>query len=486
MFLKRFPLHFLLLLLFFLLHGYSENIGLIPFKDLLIFFLVGALTGFLFFLLFKKITRSPIKAGIITTIAFLFYLFYGSIKDALKGGAFNLLSRYSILLPLMLVIIVALCIYFRRTKKDFPRLNFFINCVLLVYLVVDVATIAVRGPGSPVVPATARQSYTKCDTCTRPDIYLIVMDEYSGSRMLRDFFHYNNEPFETALRQKGFFVAAKPSSNYSATPVSIASLFAMDYMPAFHRKLVAEDYTRSENIVNQSATMQLLNDHGYRFMNHSIFNLGGQPGQFKTDLLPMRLRLITAKTMWNSINTDLGWQIHIKLAPRIKWLAFLLQDDYKDGNQRLLRLTNNATSVKDTQPRFIYTHVLMPHWPYLLDSMGKETGINFYSPGITGIQRQTTYVQYLAYTNKVMLKMVDTIMHNSNQQAAIILMSDHGYRDRPEQICRDVNDNFTSVYLPGKNYQQFYDSISNVNLFRAFLNTTFNQRFARLPDQCIF
>jgi hypothetical protein len=129
----------------------------------------------------------------------------------------------------------------------------------------------------------------------------------------------------------------------------------------------------------------------------------------------------------------------------------------------------------------------MPHWPYLLDSMGNETGINFYSPAITGKQRETSYVQYLVYTNKVMLQMTDAILKHSNGNAIIVLMSDHGFREKPgTQACIDVNNNFISVYLPGKNYSLFYDSISNVNLMRAVFNTSFHQQFPRLADKCIF
>jgi hypothetical protein len=486
--LKRFPFHFILLLLFFLSHGYSENIGLIPFKDLLIYFLTGTAVALLIFFLMKKITRSGLKAGIVTTLMLLFYLFYGSIKDNLKAGFLAPLAKYSVLLPLMLVIVIATIIYFRKTSRQFVRLTFFINCLLLVYLLVDAGTIVtkVAKRAGPVVPV-AQNIYTICDTCRRPDVYLIIMDEYSGDRILRDYFKYDNSSFAAQLRQRGFYVPSAPFSNYSATPVSIASIFAMDYLPEFHRKLVAEDYTRSEKVVEKSITMQLLKDHGYRFMNHSIFNIAAQPGQFKTDLLPMRLKLITAKTLWNSAMADIGWQIHEKIAPHVNWLGETLQDDYKTGNQRLLQLTENAYLENDSVPRFIYTHVLMPHWPYLFDSTGKETGINFYSKAITGKQKEASYVQYLAYTNKVMLRMVDEIVVFSKGKAIIVLMSDHGFREKPgTQACLDVNNNFISVYLPWRNYGLFYDSISNVNVMRTVFNSAFDQRFPRLPDKCIF
>jgi len=476
--LKRFPYHFILLLLFFLTHGYSQYIGLIPFQGMLIFFLISAAVGALLFFLLYKILRSPIKAGIVTTLMFLFYLFYGSIKGVAGPVAHN-----RILVPLVFVIIIAAIFLLKRTKRDPARLTLFINLLLIIYLLVDAVTIiSIAGKTSNVTVTT---SYTHCDSCARPDIYFIIMDEYSGSANLQDHFHYNNSPFEAALRQRGFYVAAKPSSNYCSTPVSVASIFSMDYLPQFNGVLHSEDYTRAERLVDNSTTLNLLHDQGYRFMNHSIFNIAGQPGKFTTDMLPLRIRLITSKTMWNSIRDDLAWQLVTKEKSKRNWLADIFRVDHKAGNQRLINLTEEAAAQKDTRPRFIYTHLLMPHWPYAYDSTGKETGISFYDRFLSAEQKDSAYVQYLAYTNKRMLQLVDTIL--SHEQAVIILMSDHGFRgETVQQSCASLNNNFFSVYLPNKNYSLFYDSISNVNVFRAVFNTLFHEQFMRLPDACIF
>ena len=479
-FLKRFSFHFLLLILFFLLHGYSEYVGLIPFSDLLIFFLVAAVNGCIILLIFKKVAGSWQKAGIITTLTLVFYLFYGSIKEGLKDGWLHPLSRYSILLPMMVLLLLALIYYCRKTKSDFPNLTLFINCLLLIYLLVDITSIVLRSTQSPKVP-TFSMTVTDCDTCAKPDIHFILLDEYSGTGTMQQYFHYDNRHFEDALRQKGFFVANNPSGNYSATPVAVASLFSMNYLPEFHRRLNAEDYTKGENIVDRSIVMHLLKSNGYKFINHSIFKLDNQPAQFTTDRLPMRLKLITAKTLWNSFVTDVGW----KLAPRFNWFAKMIQDDSR-GNQRLLDLTKEAASVKVDYPRFVYTHLLMPHSPYLVDSTGKSTGVNFFTE-LPRERREAAYVQYFAYTNKVILELVDHIKSKSNDNAAIILLSDHGYRSMPgKNVCKQVNDNFISVYLPGNDYRLLYDSISNVNVFRAVFNTVLKQQFTMLPDNCIY
>ena len=129
----------------------------------------------------------------------------------------------------------------------------------------------------------------------------------------------------------------------------------------------------------------------------------------------------------------------------------------------------------------------MPHWPYLLDSTGKSTGINFFSNDLPKERKEAAYVQYLAYTNKVMLDLTTRILQQSSGNAVIMLMSDHGFRGIPgKSVCKQVNDNFISVYLPGKDYRLLHDSISNVNIFRSVFNTVLGQRFPQLPDHCIY
>jgi hypothetical protein len=43
-----------------------------------------------------------------------------------------------------------------------------------------------------------------------------------------------------------------------------------------------------------------------------------------------------------------------------------------------------------------------------------------------------------------------------------------------------------NIYFPGKNEEEFPDSLSNVNLFRFILNKQFNQQLPFLKDSTIF
>jgi hypothetical protein len=128
---------------------------------------------------------------------------------------------------------------------------------------------------------------------------------------------------------------------------------------------------------------------------------------------------------------------------------------------------------------------MMPHSPALYDSTGKETNINFYDSTVSKEELDNAYLQYLIYTNKVISGLVDQIQERTKRKAVIILMSDHGYRGILNDGVSSSNNNFISVFLPSGNYANFYDSITNVNLFRSTLNSLFKVDMALLKDSIV-
>lgn len=84
-----------------------------------------------------------------------------------------------------------------------------------------------------------------------------------------------------------------------------------------------------------------------------------------------------------------------------------------------------------------------------------------------------------------MQTLVDSIRkYDSN--AAILLLSDHGYRVPSDTVNVVPNyRNFNAVYYPDHRYTQFYNTISNVNVFRVVMNKLLGANFALLPDSTV-
>jgi hypothetical protein len=127
----------------------------------------------------------------------------------------------------------------------------------------------------------------------------------------------------------------------------------------------------------------------------------------------------------------------------------------------------------------------MPHHPYYFDSTGRELPFE----QLTEHQKndRNAYISYLVYTNKRLLALIDHIFQQASSPPIIILLSDHGFRQLPPDVARKYFFmNLIAVLLPGKDYSRFKPMMSNVNVIRSVLNSTFNQQLTMLPDSTIF
>jgi Sulfatase len=481
--LKNFSFHGLLLILFFLADGYKENIGLIPLGDLALYFLILATIAGLLFFFFNLYFRSKKKAGILVTLFLLFFLFYGVLQDFLQTRkSLYFISGNRVLLPVVLGILILAFIFLSRSKRNLSTLTLYINCLLLIYLLIDVIAIAIspysnknNEPNNNFVNSSGATSAQ----LHRPDIFFILLDEYSGDRLLKEHFKFDNRPFRNFLLERNFFVAANPASNYSYTPFSMAATFDMDYPKWIGKKseIEAKDYTIAAKQISDSRALQFLRQFGYQVRNYSVFDIQDQQSIFDPGFLALKIKLISHKTMLERIRKAIFWGAD-------NWTGLNAKERISKGNQKLIELTREASSEISSQPRFIYTHLMMPHPPYLFDSTGKEipSGPQKQTGKITG----NDYLQYLVYTNKVVGKLIDEILLASKGKAVIILLSDHGSREIGKDDCEMLNSNFSGVYLPGHNYRFYYDSISNVNQFPALFNSLFQSKIPLLKDSCIF
>src|SRR3954468_23748240 len=112
------PIYLYLLPLFFVFHGFNEYFFLIPVSDALHLVLVYTAYGVAGVLLFWLLFRSFRKATLVSFLLLAFFLFYGSIHDFFKAHFPNsFFVRYSFIAPFVLVLLVALLVYVKRTKS---------------------------------------------------------------------------------------------------------------------------------------------------------------------------------------------------------------------------------------------------------------------------------------------------------------------------------------------------------------------------------
>jgi hypothetical protein len=362
--------------------------------------------------------------------------------------------------------------WLRRYGKGTTKFVTYLNLLFILLIGIDIFLVVekiTRSGSTHTLPA----GFAACMDCKRPDVYIIIADEYAGNDELKDIFGFDDSAFQRQLVKRGFQVVPHSSSNYNYTPYSIASTLEMDYLDLGRTPLLPYTYS----VINDNRFLRFLEFHGYELYNFSFFDVGGQPTHTQETFLPNRTRLITSQTLLNRVakelrfhlSTDLGWKEEQR-----KQAYFNL-----DNNRKLTALTLSTSQEKSPGPRLVLTHLMMPHYPYYFDREGRAFPFETLLEGNQGNRER--YIEYLQYANGQLLALVDHLLANSASPPIIVLMGDHGFRHFKEDVARKYYfSNFVSVHMPEP--VPIPDSITNVNLLRWVLNTGFRQQLPYLAD----
>lgn len=475
--------HFIGVIVYFILHGYAVHGDLLPLKDL--FLLLGKLLmlGIVLFGICIKLFRDQRKAGLFTSFLLVISLFYGAFQDFLASTkVVHWLSHFLVLVPLCMLLAITVFIGLKLTRHLFNKLLLFINALLLLYILFDAGSVVIRSlNGNPSMPGKENR-FSGCDTCNRPSVYLVLLDEYMGDTALKQYFKYDNSVFNNYLLQEEFHLVKRPASNYSVTMFSMASMLDMRYLTPRGAISMYNHYAYDDALkkIRDNEVCARFEKWGYRIVNYSPFHLTQAPAGYETGLVLAEISILTSQTIWHR----LGQYLPAFLAKRgiMPSLAKEKDDKYATDNESMIEQTLRDSRKQEASPAFYYVHLTIPHHPYVFDSTGRRTVPGSLKKGDAKTETDQDYLQYLVYANKRISVFISQLKKNTGNKAVILLMSDHGYRAEKSDIPKLAFQNFNAIYLPGKEYKGWYDGITNVNQFRVLFNTLFHQEMPLLKD----
>lgn len=477
------PYYLLLLPIYFVLHGFTQYYPLVlPGQAalLLLKYIPAILILTALFFLFFRMWRTAIMFSFF--VSFL-YIFFGAIHDWMKTWLDNtFLVKYIFILPAGTIIFILLAFYLRKNKPVFFKLSFYFNILLIILIAADIVLLASKiNKDASEVEVVNTSSLLPCKTCDKPDIYLIIADEYAGKKQLEDVFSFDNSEFENQLRERGFYVIDSSISNYSHTSYSMASLLEMNLLKDIDTNSRSfNNHRLSLKAINDNQLLDFLKVNDYDLKNYSIFQVGGQLPFEKTHFFKTGTDLVTGQTLLSRINRD----IRFNLVTKLKYKSdeqWIIEEELR-ANEGLFERSMQEASAVSEKPRFVYTHLLMPHYPYYFDRNGKRNSLTLVDSEKYNPQK---YIEYLQYANKKFILLIDEILLNSEKPSVIILMSDYGFRgDSSKRKYQFMTLN--SIYLPGGQYEGFYKGMSNVNQFRVLLNTIFDKKLPLRKDTSIY
>ncbi|RYG37683.1 MAG: hypothetical protein EOO01_30050, partial [Chitinophagaceae bacterium] len=399
---------------------------------------------------------------------------------------FYRLSHYRVILPLIGVSLLISFIILKRTKYPLQRTTIYLNLLMLLFVFFELIGLTKNAWLHRSDKNEQNTETTATSAIEAPDIYYLLLDGYAGHSSLLSFAKFDNSSFEDSLRSMGFNIAKQAHSNYNFTPFSLASTLNMRFIKGIADldNCTPEDYLKRAEEIRENKVTNYLSKRGYEIVNNSVFDLEGQPSPVSETFLPLKGRLLTDQTLVSRARRDL---LHLLLVGRfaVSWLRI---DPYTTlrNNEKLIASTKDVAAQQTTKPKFVYTHLYMPHPPYYYDELGKLR------PG-TEVEKMpspagelTLYINNLRVTNVVVLQMINTILKNSKHPPVILITGDHGFR--PAEGVNDprIFNTLAAVFVQGSKSPPFYDSISNVNHFPVLFNRLFRDSIPVQKDSIVF
>lgn len=269
-----------------------------------------------------------------------------------------------------------------------------------------------------------------------PDIYLIVLDSYTGSTALLDKFGYDNSAFLDELTSLGF-VVGECSSPATYTGASLGATLNLRTSAAPRLTFL------NWHLVQRSLLRTSLEERGYDTI---AFATGYD---------------------WDEIH-DAAYYLAPEMSPgptefeifvlEQTFLKFILPEDRRGDLFRartLYLLDHLADAAEIPGSQFVFAHVVQPHPPFVFTAEGyPRADSDLVNPGWNGDDKRTLmytnedfaegYIDQVTYISHAILEPLQEILA-LDPEAQILLFGDHGawYADNPEQarsvLCAGYN-----------------------------------------------
>ena len=323
------------------------------------------------------------------------------------------------------------------------------------------------------------------------DIYYIILDEYPRSGSPPDF---DNSEFVRDLEERGFYVASQAHSNYRMTHLSIPSSINMYYVDDEHFNPGKATHQRLLAQVDDHMLGRILKAIGYRYVHISSgieWTKTSRNADLVVDFTPSGTLLSGDETedpFMLERATRLSRRFTTTFLQTTAAKPFLssqfeiLHDDpYAYDWEHPFRTLAWLDFMKEVgtmeRPKFVFAHLIKPHFPYSFDRFGNIT----FDPSGWGHDHDPTvsgpFYGQLSWLNGQMLEVVDAILDDYEEPPIIVIAGDHGHGQRAR------NDILAAFLLPDGGDSVLYPSITSVNHFRAILDHYFGLDLGLLEDR---
>ena len=478
--LKNLVIHPFLFSLFPVLVIFQYNIHEVPLQDIFLPLFLSFIIALGLWVIVRFFIGGK-KSGLIISLVIILFVIYGNLHTLILSSdtEFSFLGGNTILGTFFFILLIVGIIYFVKTKRILDNANSITNTIGLGMIGILVVYIAIYDYENPVDYSTSYFSDIPSaanNIPIKPDIYLLIFDEYAGNISLKNYFNYDNTNFLKKLESKGFYVPVVSYSNYPNTDLSLPSTFNMGYLDFLTEKLGkdSKDKRLVQEFRDNSLMMKVLKLHGYKITSF----YGGLGASGNTNL-------VSEKLCGSGILNPSLRELFVLTYLPITYFNAVSETEMKHGKLECLFTTVPEIQGSEDAPVFTLAHFVLPHGPFIYDLEG-----NLIKTEKSDKDKQA-YFEQLIYTNKKILVLVDKILENATKESVIILFSDHGYRaeidwENPssENYVAGFN-NLAAYYMPNQ-LDNPAETFSTVNTFRIIFNSYLGTEFEMLEDRQIW
>jgi hypothetical protein len=461
--LKLYPYHTFLVIPFIVLFLYVHNLGqtrpFMTFRTLWI----GACVTVVFFLLFYLLFKNRLKTGVFVTFLLFAFFQYGVLYEFIEAlyykGFWPLKNVHRYLILLYLLTFFGLGWFFKKTKYDFIRINYFLNFLVFLLIAFNLAKINFMHLPYIKDPAENKALEEKIifrNKANAPDIYYIILDGYASNLTLDKYYNFKNDVFTNTLKKMHFSFCDSAFSNYYFTSQSLSTTLNMNY---------PDEPDNNDERLYDNLLFKTLKENNYKiyhlysgyavtsdFLNKDSTIYIAGPKEFEKSLL--RYTILRLDDLF-------GLFAYQRLTSQFKKMFELVK-------------------IKST-PKFCFMHFVAPHPPYIFTKDGKMRAKQ--QSAENAWESKDFYVEQLIYVNKQITKLVTEILR-VNPKAAIVIQSDHGpwlSRKTREEVF-DARSKILYAYYTNPQIE-IPNKTSSVNTFRYLFNGLFDAQLPILPDR---
>ena len=317
-----------------------------------------------------------------------------------------------------------------------------------------------------------------------PDVYVIILDAYTGARSLARYHGFDNSAFLAALQARGFVIPRSERANYPHTLLALASLLNWEPVETLvpHLPPGSNNLRLVVPLIEENPTWWYFSRRGYRIAFFpSVREMTG------------RNRYATEGFAADPDNLEDAWRNMTPL-PAFQSAGRALLGGARGRDSRAarkmlladVRFRMLSELHRPGQPVFAFAHLLLPHEPYVYRADCTERDQPLWpweDLAVPDSAIYRAYLEQLTCVNRRVLELVDRLRPPEGPDPVIILMGDHGLGVQhrgisslaaasPETVDERL-DAFAAVLVPRGARDAFRGDLTPIGVMRDVMREVF-------------